>query len=63
VCHAAGRCAGVDYSLRSTPTTGTDFEIQPISSTTPPLIFTMLIIVTTVQVTKIRAVPDTTILG
>ena len=40
-----------------------DFEIQPIYSTTPPLIFTMLVILTAVQVTKIRAVADTTIVG
>jgi hypothetical protein len=40
-----------------------DFEIQPVLSTTPPLIFTMLVILTAVQVAKIRAVPDTTIVG
>jgi hypothetical protein len=39
-----------------------DFEIQPIYSTTPPLIFTMLVILTAVQVTKIRALADTTII-
>jgi hypothetical protein len=38
-----------------------DFTIQPILSTTPPLIFTMLGILTAVQVTRIRAVPDTTV--
>ena len=40
-----------------------DFEIRPILSTTPPITFTMLVILTAVQVTKIRAVPDTTISG
>ena len=40
-----------------------DFEIQPVFSTTPPLIFTMLVILTAVQVTKIRALADTTIVG
>jgi hypothetical protein len=40
-----------------------DFTIQPILSTTPPLIFTMLVALTIAQVTKIRAVPDTTIIG
>ena len=40
-----------------------DFEIHPILSTTPPITFTMLVILTAVQVTKIRAVPDTTIHG
>jgi hypothetical protein len=38
-----------------------DFTIQPVLSTTPPLIFTMLVILTAAQAAKIRAVPDTTI--
>jgi hypothetical protein len=38
-----------------------DFTIQPILTTTPPLIFTMLVALTDAQVTKIRAVPDTTV--
>ena len=38
-----------------------DFEIQPIYSTTPPLIFTMLVILTAAQVRKLGAVSDTTI--
>jgi hypothetical protein len=38
-----------------------DFTIQPVLTTTPPLIFTMLVLLTAAQVTKIRAVPDTTI--
>ena len=38
-----------------------DFTIQPVLSTTPPITFTLLVILTAVQVTKIRAVPDTTI--
>ena len=40
-----------------------DFTIQPILSPTPPLIFTMLVALPIAQVTKIRAVPDTTIIG
>jgi hypothetical protein len=40
-----------------------DFTIQPILSTAPPITFTMLVILTAVQVTKISAVPDTTIVG
>jgi hypothetical protein len=39
-----------------------DFTMRPIlSTTTPPLIFTMLIALTAAQVTKISAVADTTI--
>jgi hypothetical protein len=38
-----------------------DFAIQPTFTTTPPITFTMLIILTAVQVTKIRTVADTTI--
>jgi hypothetical protein len=38
-----------------------DFEIRPVLSTTPPLIFTMLVTLPAAQVTKIGAVPDTTI--
>ena len=40
-----------------------DFEIRPILSTTPPITFTILVILTAVQVTKIRTVPNTTISG
>ena len=40
-----------------------DFTIQPVLSTTPPITFTILVILTAVQVTRIRAVPDTTING
>jgi hypothetical protein len=38
-----------------------DFTIQPILTTTPPLIFTMLVTLTAAQVSQIRAVPDTTV--
>jgi hypothetical protein len=38
-----------------------DFEIRPILSTRPPLIFTMLVALTDAQCTKIRAVPDATL--
>jgi hypothetical protein len=40
-----------------------DFAIQPVFSTTPPFTFTMLVILTGAQVTKIRALADTTIVG
>jgi hypothetical protein len=39
------------------------FTIQPVLIITPPLIFTMLVALTIAQVTKIGAVPDTTIAG
>ena len=38
-----------------------DFTIQPVLSITPPLIFTMLVILTAAQVRKIGALADTTI--
>ena len=38
-----------------------DFAITPILSTTPPLIFTLLAILTAAQVIKIGAIPDTTV--
>jgi hypothetical protein len=40
-----------------------DFAIQPTFSITPPITFTMLIILTAAQMTKIRTVADTTIVG
>jgi hypothetical protein len=40
-----------------------DFTIQPVLSITPPFIFSILITLTTAQVTKIRAVADTEIVG
>ena len=40
-----------------------DFAIQPVLSTTPPFTITLLVILTAVQVTKIRALADTTIVG
>jgi hypothetical protein len=38
-----------------------DFTIQPILSTTPPITFIMLGVLTAAQVRKIRAVADTTV--
>jgi hypothetical protein len=38
-----------------------DFRIQPILSTKPPLIFTMLAVLSAAQVREIGAMPDTTI--
>jgi hypothetical protein len=40
-----------------------DFAIQPVFATTPPITFTMLVILTAVQLTQIRALADTTIVG
>ena len=40
-----------------------DFEIHPILSNTPPITFTILVILTAAQVTKIRALTNTTIVG
>jgi hypothetical protein len=40
-----------------------DFEIRPVLSTTPPLIFTLLVTLPAAQLAKIRAVPDTTVSG
>jgi len=40
-----------------------DFEIRPILSTTPPLIFTMLAVLTAAQATKIRVLADTEVVG
>jgi hypothetical protein len=40
-----------------------DFKIRPVLSLTPPITFTMLVILTTAQMTKIRALADATIVG
>ena len=40
-----------------------DFTIEPVFATTPPIVFTLLVIVSAAQVRKIRAVADTTISG
>ena len=40
-----------------------DFSIEPVFATTPPIVFTLLVIVSAAQVRKIRAVADTTISG
>jgi hypothetical protein len=40
-----------------------DFEIRPVLAVTPPITFTMLVILTAAQVTKIGAVADTTVFG
>ena len=40
-----------------------DYAIRPILSTTPPITFTLLGILTATQVTEIRAIADTTIIG
>jgi hypothetical protein len=39
-----------------------DFEIRPVLSTTPPITYTILIGLSTAQMIKIRAVPDTTLI-
>ena len=38
-----------------------DFTILPVLSILPPLIFTMLVVIPAVQMTKIRTLPDTTV--
>jgi hypothetical protein len=38
-----------------------DFTIQPILSTKPPFIFTLLVILTAAQVRKLSAVSDATV--
>jgi hypothetical protein len=57
--HAAAEVLSLLYAAHLQP--ARDFTIQPILSTTPPLIFTMLVILTSAQVTKIRALSDTTV--
>ena len=61
--HTASRCGSVTILYAAHFQAVRDFTIQPILSTTPPLIFTMLVILTAVQATKIGAVSDTTIVG
>jgi hypothetical protein len=39
-----------------------DFTIQAVRSPKPPLIFTMIVALTAMQLAKIRAIPDTTII-
>jgi hypothetical protein len=36
-----------------------DFEIHPVLSTTPPILFTMLMVLTAAQIGQIGAIPDT----
>ena len=40
-----------------------DFEIRPVLSITPPITYTLYSAMTTAQVTKIRTVADTTVIG
>jgi hypothetical protein len=56
---AAAQVLTILYAAQFQPVR--DFTIQPVLTTTPPLIFTMLVSLPTAQVTKIRAIPDTTI--
>ena len=64
VCATTAAAAQVLWILRSTGLCiALDFTIRPGLSTTPPFTFAMLGILTAVQVTKIRAVADTTIVG
>lgn len=57
---AAAQVLTILYAAQLQPVR--DFTIQPVLSTTPPLIFTMLVAIPDMQMTKIRAVPDTTIM-
>jgi hypothetical protein len=58
---AAAQVLTILYAARLQP--AHDFSIRPVLSITPPLIFTMLVVLPAAQVTKIRAVPGTTIIG
>jgi hypothetical protein len=57
--HAAAQVLAILYAAQCEPVR--DFRIQPVLSTTPPLIFTMLVTLTAAQLAKIRTVPDTTV--
>jgi hypothetical protein len=59
--HAAAQVLTILYDARLQPVR--DFTIQPVLSTTPPLIFTMLATLTAAQVRAISTVPDTTVSG
>ena len=62
VCTTASAAAGVLSLLLSDRLHPVrDFEISPVLSITPPITFTMLVILTVVQVRKLRAVADTTV--
>ena len=38
-----------------------DYQLSPVLSTTPPIVFTMLVVLTPAQLAQIGAIPDTTI--
>ena len=57
--HAAAQVLTILYAAQFQPVR--DFTIQPVLSITPPLIFTMLVSIPVMQVTKIRAISDITI--
>ena len=38
-----------------------DYQLSPVLSTTPPIIFTMIHILTSGQLASIRAIPDTSV--
>jgi hypothetical protein len=59
--HAAAEVLALLYAAHVQP--ARDFTIRPILSATPPLIFTMVAELTATQVTKIRALADTTVTG
>jgi hypothetical protein len=40
-----------------------DFEIRPVLSTTPPITYTLNCALTNEQMTQIRAITDTTVVG
>ncbi|MEO7909229.1 MAG: hypothetical protein ABIV47_06220 [Roseiflexaceae bacterium] len=56
---AAAEVLTILYAARLQPVR--DFTIQPVLSTTPPLIFTVLADLTAAQLTKIGAIADTMI--
>jgi hypothetical protein len=57
--HAAAQVLTILYAADLQPVR--DFTIQPVLTTTPPLIFTMVAVLSEAQCAKLRAVPDTTI--
>ncbi len=57
--HAAALVLEILYAAHLQPVR--DFTIQPVLSTTPPLIFTMLVTLDTAQAAKLGAIADTTV--
>jgi hypothetical protein len=56
---AAGQVLAILLTAQLVPVR--DFEIRPIISTTPPITFTMLLVLSAPLLAQIRALPDTTV--